>query len=311
MTVIEALGQQTLAVVLVLCIVLGPGLTALYFLLRRKKLALRDRRSPLSADLLRQPGHTLREQLDDGRLDLHGEILLLMFLPALLLGFLYVISLVTGRANGIWLHGFVAMGVLGFTAFQTRKLLRLAKQLEQWTLGLDGEMAAGQELDQLMRQGAAVFHDLAADKFNVDHVVISRQGVFAVETKGYRKPIRNGGLDDAKVSYDGKVLAFPDWTDSRPLAQAESQARWLADWLSQATGERVEVMPVLALPGWFVDRKGRGPVLVLNGVDLRDHLLKARGAKPLTEEQVRRIAHQVEQRCRDVKPFYGKVDQGK
>lgn len=305
---IEVLGQQTLAVVLVLCIVLGPAGTALYFLLRRKKLALRERRSPLSADLLRPPGHTLRQRLDDGRTDLLAELMVLVLVPGVLLGFLYLTSLVTVRAHGIWLHGVIALGVLGFSAFQTRKLLKLAKQLEQWTLGLDAEMAAGQELDQLMRQGATVFHDLAADKFNVDHVVISRQGVFAVETKGYRKPIRNGGLDDARVSYDGKVLAFPDWTDSRPLTQAERQARWLADWLTQATGERVDVMPVLALPGWFVDRKGRGTVLVLNGVELRDHLLKARGAKPLTEEQVRRIAHQVEQRCRDVKPIYRAAD---
>lgn len=169
-------------------------------------------------------------------------------------------------------------------------------------------MAAGQELDQLMQQGATVFHDLAADKFNIDHVVVSRQGVFAVETKGYRKPIRDGGLEDAKVSYDGKVLVFPDWADLRPLAQAERQARWLSDWLSQATGERVDALPVLALPGWYVDRKGRGPVLVLNGVELRDHLLKARAARPLTEEQVKRIAHQVEQRCRDVKPIYREMD---
>lgn len=64
-----------------------------------------------------------------------------------------------------------------------------------------------------------------------------------------------------------------------------------------------------ALPGWFVDRKGRGPVLVLSGDELGDHLLKARDARPLSEEQVKRVTHQVEQRCRDVAPIYRPVDE--
>lgn len=305
----ETLGTQSISVALVLAIVLGPGWICVKLLYRRKKLERQRRRSPLTKDLLRTPGHTLREQMEEGRSDLGAELMVLMFLPATVLAFLYVTSLVSGRATSIGVLAAMVAGVVAFSAYQTRKLLLRAKQLEQWGLGLDAEMAAGQELDQLMRQGAVVFHDLAADKFNIDHVVISRRGVFAVETKGYRKPIRDGGSADATVLYDGKVLRFPDWADSKPLAQAERQARWLADWLSRATGERIEVMPVLALPGWYVERTGRGPVLVLNGVDLKDHLLKAHDAKPLSEEQMMRVAHQVEQRCRDVRPFYRPVDE--
>lgn len=162
-----------------------------------------------------------------------------------------------------------------------------------------------------MRQGAAVFHDLAGDKFNIDHVVIAPQGVFAVETKGYRKPNRDGGAADATVIYDGEVLKLPEWSGSGALRQAARQARWLSEWLTGATGESVQVTPVLALPGWFVDRKGRGPVLVLSGGEIRDHLLKARDARPLSAEQMRRVVHQVEHRCRDVKPHYRPVDEAR
>jgi Nuclease-related domain len=306
---IQTLGVQTLAVLLVLGIVLGPAATAVYFLSRRKRQALRERRSPLSVDLLRPPGHTLRQQLDEGRVDLGGELMVLMLLPALLLAFLYVASLVTGRANPIWMLILTVVGVAVFSAFQTRKLLSHAKQMEQWGLGLDAEMAAGQELDQLMRCGAAVFHDLAADKFNIDHVVVARQGVFAVETKGYRKPNRNGGTADATVIYDGKVLKFPEWSGRGPLAQADRQARWLSEWLTGVTGEKIEATPVVALPGWFVDRKGVGPVMVLSGGEIKNHLLKARNANPLTDAQVERVSRQVEQRCRDVKPFYRPIEE--
>ena len=40
---------------------------------------------------------------------------------------------------------------------------------------VDAEVAIGQELDQLMRDGAAVFHDMPAERFNIDHVVIARE----------------------------------------------------------------------------------------------------------------------------------------
>jgi transcriptional regulator NrdR family protein len=64
------------------------------------------------------------------------------------------------------------------------------------------------------------------------------------------------------------------------------------------------VAPVLALPGWYVDRKGRGDVLVFSGRELRKHLLRARTAQPIAAEQVQRIVHQVEQRCRNVQPGF-------
>ena len=306
---IQNLGAQTLAVLLVLAIVLGPAAAAVHLLSRRKRLALIERRSPLATNLLRPPGHTLRRQLDEGRVDRGGELMVLVLIPAFLLAFLYVTSLMTGRQNPMWLLIVTAVGITAFSAYQIRKLLSHAKQMEQWGLGLDAEMAAGQELDQLMRSGAAVFHDLAAVKFNIDHVVVARQGVFAVETKGYRKPNRNGGAADATVIYDGKVLKFPEWSGTGALAQADRQARWLSEWLTGVTGEKIEATPVLALPGWFVDRRGGGPVMVLSGSEIKNHLLKARKAVPLTEAQVERVAHQVEQRCRDVKPWYRPIEE--
>lgn len=63
------------------------------------------------------------------------------------------------------------------------------------------------------------------------------------------------------------------------------------------------VLPVLAMPGWFVDRTGRGSVRVYSGKELAN-LLEARGAQALPEERVRQISHQIEQRCRTVAPRY-------
>lgn len=176
--------------------------------------------------------------------------------------------------------------------------------MHQWHLGLDAELAVGRELDQLMRDSALVFHDLPAEKFNVDHVVIAPQGVFSVDTKGYTKRNRGGGADDAKVVYDGQTLVFPTWSSNKPPQQAKRQAVWLAKWLSSATDEAVQVVPVLALPGWYIECEGRGDVLVFSGRELRKRLFRARTAQPIPPEQVQRIVHQVEQRCPNVQPGF-------
>jgi hypothetical protein len=48
-----------------------------------------------------------------------------------------------------------------------------------------------------MRQGAAAFHDLPAEQFNIDHVVVATEGVFAFETKGFTKPAGSWIAPDA------------------------------------------------------------------------------------------------------------------
>jgi hypothetical protein len=183
------------------------------------------------------------------------------------------------------------------------RLVKPGGKLDNLRNGYDAEVAVGQELDQLMREGAAVFHDFPADGFNIDPIVIAPGGVFAVETKGYTKRNDTRGKPGATVVFDGNSLSFPHWSTREPVEQAERQAKWLARWVTSAIGEPVNVVAVLALPGWFVDRKGRGPVRVFSGREL-GKLLKSAGAAPLKPETVQRVAHQIEQKCRDVAPTY-------
>ncbi|HMN44685.1 MAG TPA: nuclease-related domain-containing protein, partial [Povalibacter sp.] len=184
------------------------------------------------------------------------------------------------------------------------RVLVASKRLDRLLIGLDAEIAVGQELDQLMSEGARVFHDVPAEGFNVDHVVICAAGVYAIETKGRAKPIRGRGKADARVNFDGAVLRFPTWTERQPAAQARRQARWLQEWLSKAVGAPVAARPVLAIPGWWIDRPEHEPFLIYNGKKPQ-FLLKPRG-ESLPAQLRQQIAHQLEQRCRSVKPHYSK-----
>lgn len=300
---LEEVAVQAMVVggVLLTCFV-GP-LIAIFFMRRRKQRVRAQRLSPLVSDLLRGAGHSVRVELDDAVDDVFADLLLLFIVPLLVLAMFLAQGHWRGMASMIHVAPLYAAGAAMFIFYGVRKLLKTGVRLDNLKAGYDAEVAVGQELDQLARAGAIVYHDVPAENFNIDHVVIAPAGVFAIETKGYTKLRDLPGLAKATVIFDGKTLRFPLWTGSEPLEQSERQARWLAQWLSSAVGDVVHVQPVLALPGWFVERTGRGGVLVVSGKEL-PWLLKHRGPQWLSEQDVQRAAHQIDQRCRTVVPRY-------
>ena len=280
----------------------GPAV-ALVLLLARRRRVLARRRSPVGISLLRSPGHTLREQLESATLDLSFDLMALSSLPLIFL-VMFLLQSHLGNVEAVTSRWPLYVAAAVVTALLLlRKLWRTGARLDALRAGYDAEAAVGQELDQLMRRGAIVFHDIPAEGFNIDHVVIAPEGVFAVETKGFTKPKRGMGKEDATVQYDGDTLRFPQWAGRKPLEQTERQARWLGDWLSKAMARPIRAQPVLALPGWFVQRSGRGPVWVYSGKELAG-LLRCRRPAGFSNEEVEQLAYQVEQRCRSVAPRY-------
>jgi hypothetical protein len=259
------------------------------------------RRSPFTGDFLRNPGNTLLSQLDDVRVDLMGYAAASMTVP--LLCFAIPITQAWWSKQPITTGGWFLYGAFGFVAviFMTVKLVVAVRRVQQLRLGYEGELAVGQELNQLMSQGFRVYHDFPAGSFNIDHVVIGPTGVFAVETKARRKPITKDRRADACVEYTGTIFKFPSWKDQKTLAQADRQAQWLSRWLTSAIGESVTARAVVALPGWFVKQTGRGDTLVFNGKRPDTLFPKVQG-KRMSQSIIQRIAHQVEAKCRDVSP---------
>lgn len=255
-------------------------------------------RSPLTGQLLRAPGEKLMKTIENLNLELDSYLAAFVLLPFIFV-FLYVVQpqLFKDLSNTII---FAGSFFLTFS-WLTWKIIGLLNVRHKCRLGLDGERAVGQELNQLMLKGCRVYHDFPAEGFNIDHIVIGPGGVFAVETKARAKPDKGRGNKDVRVKYDGKALIFPDWKETRPLVQAERQAKWLGRWISSAVGEKVDVKPVVALPGWYVHRTRRGGVIVINGKEVHFMAGQPFGNR-LSEKLIQRIAHQVEQRCRDVGP---------
>ncbi|MCD6706357.1 MAG: NERD domain-containing protein [Thiobacillus sp.] len=266
----------------------------------------RTRRSPLVNQLLRSPGESLRKEIEEINFDLAALIVYTPLIVVVVFASHISASYLGGQPETLLrylLSSALGVGVLIYGFIKISGLVRRRANLQ---IGYEGELAVAQELSQLMRSGALVFHDVPGEGFNIDHVVVSPYGAYAIETKARTKPMRDMGKDDAKVVFDGKALTFPTWQETDPLDQAARQARWLSKWLTAAVGEQVEVRGGLALPGWFVDRTGRAEVAVFNPKSTQ-FLLKGWLREPMPETLIKRIAHQLDQRCRDVEPaLYGK-----
>lgn len=195
--------------------------------------------------------------------------------------------------------GFVACCVLFYRA--SRSILSYVNH----RLGLLGEQVVGQILDQLSSDSIRVFHDLEVREpgrkpWNIDHVVLTPAGVFAIETKTRRKPRGTApdGQEGHKVIFDGQQLNYPHpmGYDRHGLDQAQANATWLSGKLTDLNGCAVPATPVLVLPGWWVDRKGKSSIFVLNAKECANFFKGS--PQTLTAERQRAIGNQLEERCR-------------
>jgi hypothetical protein len=273
--------------------------SVLYLL--RKTRQIKGKRSPFTDNFLRSPGESLNKKIMEIS-DRVTENLVLLITTPILLYAIYISSLHFSNPinSALKLDIYVIAGI-GFVVYSLIRLVKLLNLRRSYQLGYEGEIAVGQELNQLMRDGYYVYHDFPGDKFNIDHIVVGASGVFAVETKARSKPTSKDRKADAKVKYDGRCLQFPNGMDVQSIEQAKRQAEWLSKWLRSAVGEAVKVRPVVALPGWFVERVASGGIRVINPKNFRS-IAKTKTGSNLSDQMISRIVHQLERKCRNVKP---------
>lgn len=269
---------------------------ALMVLWRLKQMDRDQRRDPLTTDLLRLPGDSLQERMD-ALMDKHLDRLLLVMVSGLMLALLIAIRRI-GENPTPWQWLDSALLVLGLVAALIigRKITQVMPERRRLRQGLRAEQATAQEMAAALAGDNRLIHDVQAGEFNIDHVVITPCGVFAVETKSRLKPPSGG--DRAKVKYDGKVLDFGTWQETKPVEQAARQARWLAGYLKKSTGKPYTVTPVLALPGWYVEttvRIGDDMVRVINPKNTRYTVFPPNPKQPLDAESIQQADHMIQQ----------------
>jgi hypothetical protein len=263
--------------------------------------SIRQGHPPIADKLLRSPGESLRRELEKMDEEVNDIFIWTFFGPALATTVFVITNSGAKPAVGATWPWLMFVGVLAVIfALLIWRLVYLINRRRAYRLGFTGERGVGEELNRLMLEGCHVFHDVPMAPYgNIDHVIVSPSGIFAVETKTVSKPRLQDGKAAYRLIFDGRFLRFPHRSDGSAVEQAEHQAKLLANFLSQAIGERVSAEGVLALPGWMVERKARSNVKVLNPKEIGQIVLDK--SSPTLAEQLRsRVVYQLDQRCRDV-----------
>lgn len=177
-----------------------------------------------------------------------------------------------------------AAAAVGYAAL---RFFRVRPQLTALRLGEEGEKAVGQFLERLRGSGFQVFHDVVGPGFNVDHVLVGPQGLFTVETKTWSKP----SSGNPRIVFDGDTLKVGARSPERdPISQARAQASWLRGLLAESSGRSVQVRPVIAFPGWYVETTGRSTDVWVLEPKALPHFIETEPSR-LSPEDARLLAY--------------------
>lgn len=267
---------------LILTIVLiGPGIIAGYIFFKKIQQSRAIANDPIDRDMpIRLPGHNLFIKMERVHEKVTDKIVFLAFPTIAHAGVFYLLFENSSADEWTFIILFVVeTGVIALLGFQ---LWRLLKELQAYQFGYRGEVFVSQLLQPLTLMGYQVYHDIEIGEEKIDHVLVNESGIFCLDTKMYPTP---KGTDDGEVSFDGLVLNFPSWQDASGIKGVQRSASLLAKLLKQKLGQSIPVYPILLLPGWKVNRKGRGPVNVINPKELPAGLFYF-PEYPLTKEQI-------------------------
>lgn len=251
----------------------------------------KDTKSPLKDKPLRNAGQSLDEEINRV---IDAEVLTYYFIAGytVLLAILEWYRWYSSAPYSPVFYSILALGAASYSAYRIIKVNRKVKTLKQ---GRNGERAVGQHLEFLREDGSKVFHDILGDGFNVDHVVISPNGIFTVETKTYSKPSKGRPV----IKQKGDEL-FINGTLRKPeiIVQAKAQANWLKNLLRDISGKEFPVQPVVVFPGWYIEKDSKmADTWVLNPKALRTYI---KNSEPLlTPEEVHFLANGLSRHIRN------------
>ena len=165
-------------------------------------------------------------------------------------------------------------------------LIRFAmKQANNYSRGMQGELVTAYELAKTVcRDNWHIFHGLYIPSIDgdIDHIIVSPKGVFAIETKMSRGSVIS--YENGEVRVDKRSpLRNPN-----PIKQAKQNAAKLSKLIEQKTSIRRWVTPIVCFPGMFVYSSGNTlKMMVINPKQIEKSLPSE---DSLGEDQIRKIA---------------------
>ena len=156
-----------------------------------------------------------------------------------------------------WQLSLLIATLAAVSAFFLYKIGTTLFALGRLRLKRDASIAVGHQLQRLAARQGTVFHDVAVAGEVIDHVVVGSNGTYAVHVVARRN--RRG--HNARLV--GERLHLGD-DEVLPLESLSQRALRLAAALGKATGGRVAVRSVIAIPGWEIAEQQSDKHLLVN-----------------------------------------------
>lgn len=268
---------------------IGLAVGIIYFSIFKLRKA--GKYAPFSENSLRPPGHTLAIELDDKAGTFLIDFILVILIP------IFAFLIIASNVNAFSI--IVTSALMTLVVVKMFKVFKSFNEFQPLRLGYQGEVYTGQELNYLMRKGAYVYHDLPYQYGNIDHLVVSTGGIFAVETKTFRKYTKANGERDSEIRVENGSLKFSGYSTSQPIKQALRHKDYLSKEIERRLGISPPVQAVVALPGWYIKGNNQQDCLIIN--PKRGKFLEGLVARDLiAKSNVDKIAQLIEDYCRSV-----------
>jgi len=219
-----------------------------------------QRRNPLAAHILFEPGHRLRQNLQ--KLDRRYYL----FLSAtLVFGLLLIVAFALQRealpyeaSAWVWL---ALSGLLAAAAaILPVQVVKLKRARSRLAYRRTASIAIGHALHRIASKGYNVYHDVRVGNQVVDNVVIGAKGAYAVNVFVLGKN-RNG---NGTARLNESSLVFGKAKTSAPVGVSVNRAGGLSKALSKVIGHPIRVRSVIAVPGWNVASTDSDQHLLVN-----------------------------------------------
>jgi hypothetical protein len=154
---------------------------------------------------------------------------------------------------------YLQLGFIVLTAgYAVYRLIKTISARYRVSFVRDANIAIGHQLQQLSAGATRVYHDVETSAGVVDHVIVSQNGVYAVNVVARRHH------KAASARLVENSLQFSNSQSEVSIVDLVAKSKRLQKEFRQLLGHKVRVRSVIALPGWEIGEQNSRDHLLVN-----------------------------------------------
>ena len=155
----------------------------------------------------------------------------------------------------LWLQiGFLALAAL-VAAWRLGRTIIAYRQVR---FVRDANVAVGHQLQRISTGANRIFHDVSTSAGVVDHVLVGRSGIYAINV-GARRGRRNGN-----ATLKDRCLSFSGSDERTPIVDITASTARLEKEVCHLLGHKIRIRSVIAVPGWNIGEQASEHHLLVN-----------------------------------------------